>query len=408
MKNKITDTELKKEYYQKERQKSLVIPIGNNLYLFVSMKGKCTFSFKIYIKGITKSWMKLGEYPLMTVKQAQKKAIECQEIVNSGQNPAEKQKEENAKNITFTELTQIFIERKLNEIRKEGISRKSKILQLQFLQNTLGNVRINELTQHDIYTKVLKPSVDKNKKAMADVHRKNIKQVLDFGVKLELIQKNPASLLDNFKLTPRKRTFSIDELKIFLNELYIADIKTSQKYAFHLLIILGMRKSELCEAKWDQVDFENATFLNHQEKTGSPYTIYLPKQAVQILKKLKQASRNEFIINSTHSLNSMVTPTYLNAILYAKLLPYLKIKYNMPHFTIHDFRRTFSTVLNDQHQFDNLVISRAMGHQINGVERHYNHAGYKEALTQLWQFYADFIDSLIDPALNIYELICVE
>ncbi|MDQ5920733.1 MAG: hypothetical protein QG673_789 [Pseudomonadota bacterium] len=405
----ITDTKIKTDYYQKNRDKLCIIPMGNNLYLFVSPKGKCTFSFKIYIKGNIKSWLKLGEYPTLTTKQAQKKAIECQELVNIGQNPAEKQKEANAKNIDVRQLVDIFIERRLNEVRREGNSRKSKLQQLNLIAATIGNIKIKELTQNDIYNRLLKPLVDRDKKAMAETQRKNIKQLLNFAIRQEFLDKNVATILDNFTQKPRERNLSIEELKIFLNELYLADIKTSQKYAFHLLIMLGIRKSELTQAKWEQINFQNKTFINYQHKTSSPYTIYLPTQAIKILERLKSIARTDYIISSNRSIsNKPVASTYLNNILGLKLQQYLQTKYNISSFTIHDFRRTFSTILNNNHKFDNLVISSAMGHQIKGVERHYNHATYAEILTKLWQYYADFLDELIQPELNIYNLICVE
>ena len=409
MANNITDTKIKTEYYQKKHDKSQIMPMGNNLYLFISPKGKCTFSFKIYIKGMTKSWLKLGEYPTMTSKQAQKRAIECQELVNAGQNPAIKQKEENAKNITIQQLVNMFIDRRLNEVRREGSSRKSKLQQLNLLANRLGNIKINELTQNDIYTKLLKPLAEQNKKAMAETQRKNIKQLLSFAIKIELLGKNVAELLDNFTQVPRDRVLSINELTLFLNELYKADIKSSQKYAFHLLIMLGIRKSELVHAKWEQVDFKAKTFMNYQSKTSSPYTVYLPKQAIRLLEHLHEIARTDYIINSNRSNNNTpVTATYLNNILGLKLQQIMQAKHNVPHFTIHDFRRTFSTILNNSHKFDYLVISSAMGHQISGVERHYNHALYIDTLTELWQYYADFIDTLIQHELDIYNLICVE
>ncbi len=345
----------------------------------------------------------------MTAKQAQKKALECQELVNTGQNPALKQKSENAKNITIKQLVDIFVERRLNEVRREGSSRKSKLQQLNLLTNNLGGIKINPITQNDIYTKLLKPLVEQDKKAMAETQRKNIKQLLGFAIKLELIEKNVADLLANFTQTPRERVFSINELQLFLNELYESDIKTSQKHAFHLLIMLGIRKSELVHAKWEQVNFEAKTFMNYQTKTNSPYTVYLPKQAIKLLERLRAIAKTDYIINSNRSSNNTpVATTYLNNILGLKLQPYLQAKYNVPNFTIHDFRRTFSTILNNSHKFDNLVISSAMGHQISGVERHYNHALYTDILTELWQYYADFIDTLINPELDIYNLIYVE
>ncbi len=56
---------------------------------------------------------------------------------------------------------------------------------------------------------------------MANTQRKNIKQLLDFGIRLELVEKNAAALLEGYTMRPRTRVLSIEELRIFLNELEV-------------------------------------------------------------------------------------------------------------------------------------------------------------------------------------------
>jgi integrase len=69
------------------------------------------------------------------------------------------------------------------------------------------------------------------------------------------------------------------------------------------------------------------------------------------------------------------------------------ITFEIPPFTIHDLRRTGSTLLHEK-GFAWDVIEKALNHQIKGVRGVYNRAEYAEQRRQMLQCWADYVEAL--------------
>jgi integrase len=66
---------------------------------------------------------------------------------------------------------------------------------------------------------------------------------------------------------------------------------------------------------------------------------------------------------------------------------------DIPHFTLHDFRRTGSTLLHEN-GYASDVIEKALGHTVGGVKGIYNKATYIEQRREMLQFWANYLDGL--------------
>ena len=71
----------------------------------------------------------------------------------------------------------------------------------------------------------------------------------------------------------------------------------------------------------------------------------------------------------------------------------------IPAFTIHDLRRTASTLLHEQ-GWPSDVVEKALNHTIGGVRGVYNRAEYAEQRREMLQAWADYIDRLV-PSANL-------
>ena len=69
------------------------------------------------------------------------------------------------------------------------------------------------------------------------------------------------------------------------------------------------------------------------------------------------------------------------------------ITFEIPSFTIHDLRRTGSTLLHEK-GFASDVIEKALNHTIGGVRGVYNRAEYAEQRRPMLQFWADYVEGL--------------
>lgn len=68
--------------------------------------------------------------------------------------------------------------------------------------------------------------------------------------------------------------------------------------AIRLLLLTGARRNEILAAKWDYVDWENATLLVPRSKSGHARYIILSRPAVDLLMARKKESSSEYIFAS--------------------------------------------------------------------------------------------------------------
>ena len=67
---------------------------------------------------------------------------------------------------------------------------------------------------------------------------------------------------------------------------------------------------------------------------------------------------------------------------------------DIPAFTIHDLRRTASTLLHEN-GWPSDVVEKALNHTIGGVRGVYNRAEYAPQRREMLQFWADTIEQLM-------------
>jgi integrase len=112
------------------------------------------------------------------------------------------------------------------------------------------------------------------------------------------------------------------------------------------LLLLAVRKGELIAARWDEFELEADPPVWHlpgiRTKTGQPLDIPLPTMAVEWLQKLKELACNAEHVLPARKLQSRMVPHVCESTLGVAMG---KVKHGLPHFTVHDFRRTARTHL---------------------------------------------------------------
>lgn len=384
-----------------------------NLYLWVTTRGYCTFRFKVYINGKF-TWVTLGKHPDMTVSDAVVMAHQMQTLRNDGINPNFEKREQAKKSVSLSDYLDdyLLMMNKINPVADSTAKYQGYLFGI--IRDKLGNERVQDITPQLIYNKLIRGYVDGSKLAMANRFRIKLKQVFDYAVKQELIIKNPVDSLDTYykpkNTQERNLHLSESELTTFINTLYNANISNAVKYYVHLIIILGVRKSELQNAKWDMIDFDNAVFNNYQIKTKKINKIPLSNQAITLLSKLKSISRGDSYIvvnNNTIGKNKPVGHSYFNHILDA--LDFNLGRDRAEKISPHDFRRVLSTLANESELFAPIDIEMALGHETrSGTEKHYNNSTtYLNRKRAVFDWIANKVDSLIDDGINIYNLLVV-
>ena len=224
--------------------------------------------------------------------------------------------------------------------------------------------------------------------------RNVIKRMYEFGISRQVATVNPAQqLVTRFIATPQSRTrvLTPDELGEVLPNIYASDMARASKLALHLLSITMVRKSELIEAQWRELDLKNGMWQIPAErmKKDREHWVHLSDQAVVMFSELKQLSHSEKFVFPMRrgSGDRPISKSTLNAAVRAMNL-------DVQHFVIHDFRRTASTHLHEMGQSSD-AIEKALAHSIKRIKGIYNRAAYAAERQKILQLWADFVDTQI-------------
>src|SRR5690606_34845799 len=90
------------------------------------------------------------------------------------------------------------------------------------------------------------------------------------------------------------RALTPTEIRIMLQDLEHVPTLPTIRLGLRLILLTMVRKSELLEAIWDEVDFENAVWSIPKErmKRGKPHNVYLSQQSLDIMIALKTCAAN--------------------------------------------------------------------------------------------------------------------
>ncbi len=130
------------------------------------------------------------------------------------------------------------------------------------------------------------------------VARNVTKRMFEYAISRQAATANPAQqLVARFIATPQSRTrvLSHDEIGAVLRNVYASDMGRAFKLALHLLAITMVRKSELIEAEWSELDLDAGIWRIPAErmKKEREHWVHLSAQAVAMFAELKTLSHSE-------------------------------------------------------------------------------------------------------------------
>jgi integrase len=170
--------------------------------------------------------------------------------------------------------------------------------------------------------------------------------------------------------------------------------------------MLAVRKGELIAARVEEFDLDAAVWRLPAErtKTSAPLEIPLPCQAVELLRELiRLADGSDWLLPARKMETRMVpyiSPDTVGAALTKNVRPHLK---DVPHFTVHDFRRTARTHI-EALGFPPHIGERCLNHKLQGVSGVYNQHDYFDERKKALQAWADLLDRCERGGADVVEL----
>ena len=171
------------------------------------------------------------------------------------------------------------------------------------------------------------------------------------------------------------------------------------RLGLRLILLTMVRKSELLDAVWDEVDFENAVWSIPKErmKRGKAHNVYLSRQSLDILIALRTCAGNSrYLLPSRYDADAPMSRATFNRITVAVVERAAKQNLPLGSFTVHDLRRTGSTLLNEL-GFNRDWVEKCLAHEEGRSSRGvYNKAEYEQQRRHMLQEWADMIDAWVE------------
>lgn len=218
------------------------------------------------------------------------------------------------------------------------------------------------------------------------------RRIFNYGIKRHILEINPTAAFDvsdaGGQEKSRERFLTTEELsRLFAAMEHAKGFGRQNELTFKLLLLLCCRKMELCSARWEDIDIDNAVWHLTNTKNGDEIDIPLTEHALLWLQELKVMSCNSEWVLPARKMQNRMIPHIVESTLPVALA---KLKAYMPdveNFTLHDFRRTARTHLAEL-GVDPIVAERCLNHRIKGVEGIYNRHQYfneRRAALTLWE-----------------------
>ncbi|MDS1786473.1 tyrosine-type recombinase/integrase [Vibrio parahaemolyticus] len=394
----LTDTKLRN---LKPKDKLYKVNDRDGLYVAVTTAGSISFRYNYSINGRQET-ITFGRYGVggITLAEARERLNEAKRMVTVGKSPAKEKARAKARTKdaeTFGAWAQKWLRGyqmadSTRDMRRSVYARE--------LEGKFGNQKLTEITHEDLraLTDVI---VERGAPATAVHTRDIVLQVYRWAIERGQKVENPADLVRPASIArfePRDRTLTPAEIGLMYRYMEKVGTTPSIRAAVKLLLLTMVRKSELTNATWNEINFSEAlwTIPKERMKRRNPHLVFLSRQAMDILIALKTfAGGSDYILPSRYDADAPMSSATMNRVMDLTYKAAQKEGQSLSKFGPHDLRRTSSTLLHEA-GYNTDWIEKCLAHEQKGVRAVYNKAEYREQRASMLQDWADMIDEWVN------------
>lgn len=373
----------------------------DGMYAVVSLVGTITFRYD-YRLNSRRETLTIGRYGRagISLAMARERLSHARRAVSEGRSPAmEKQRDKRrlAQAKTFAE----FAANWLSDARMADTTRsmRKSILNRDIIP-AFGSHRLGEICADDLRAFCMKIKA-RGAPATAVQARDIIKQIYAFANLHGEKVANPADEVGAASIatfSPKDRALSSTEIRLMYQQLDSVSTYPTSRLALRLILLTLVRKSELIQATWDEVDFESGvwTIPKVRMKGRKAHNIYLSQQALDIMVTLHTcAGSSKYVLPSRYDVQRSMSQATLNRVTHLIVERAKATGSVLEPFTVHDLRRTGSTLLNEA-GLNAEWIEKCLAHEEGRTSRSvYNKAEYAEQRRHMLQEWANMIDAWV-------------
>ena len=394
----LTDTKLKN---LKPQEKLYKVADRDGLYVAVTKSGVVSFRYDYRING-RRETLVIGRYGPdgISLAEARAELIKAKKLVNAGQSPAAAKKD-GISLIRNAETLSVFVASYMERVTLADSTRamKQAVIDRDILP-VLGNRLMTEITTpmvRDLCDRILA----RGGRSTAVQAREIISSVYRYANDRGHGFFNPAIAIKSTSIAtfrPRERALSPAEINVFFRVLDTVSTYPTLKLAIKLVLLTLVRKNEFINATWNEINFTKATWTIPAErmKARRAHVIYLSAQAHDLLVGLQMcAGGSDYLVPGRYNISKPLSNAALNSVIDRAVALSQESGDKLEPFTVHDLRRTASTLLHEA-GYPSDWIEKAQAHEQKGVRAVYNKAEYARQRAYMLQQWADMVDAWIN------------
>lgn len=393
---RLTDTAIRKLHPKVTPYK---ISDGHGLHLLVQPNGSRLWRMAYRFAGKQRV-LAFGAYPVVSLAMARRRRDEAKELLDAGSDPGAERRERKlaasrAAADTFEAVALEWLEGRRKGLTPDHFRRIEARLRDNVFPE-LGGLGISTIEPPRLLDAVRKIE----RRGAHEVARKTLQtcsQVFRYAVGAGRAARDPsADLRGVLKAAPPRQhraALKAADLPAFFGALSTYDGAEQTQLAVRFILLTFVRTDELRFGEWTEiVDLEGRQPLWRipaaRMKMSREHLVPLSRQAVETalaLRRLAGGSRMMLPAPGRHGVISE------NTMLFAL--------YRMGYHsraTVHGFRGTASTILNESGHFHPDWIELQLAHVAGGVRGAYNSALYLAQRRQMMQWWADYLSEQED------------
>jgi integrase len=340
----------------------------------------------------------LGTVGEISLRDARTKAREWIAQIKQGIDPRAVIKAERAN--TVSAAVELYLKRHVAGKRKAKDTARE-------IQNEIvsrwGSRPLTSIRRADIIA-MTSEIVDRGARSQARNILTHAKTLFAWAVENDLLAASPAAHVSSLRLigakVPRQRVLTDDELRALWSA---ADGLGYPLGPFlKMLLLTGQRRSEVARVRWREFDLTSTSKLwtipAERYKSAVTHIVPLSPAMVQLLEQLPRWTADDYLFS-----NDGRTPITLSGVTKAKIDAVVGA---IPHWTIHDLRRTCRTRLSGLGVPDH-IAELTIGHSRKGLARVYDLHRYEAEMRHALEAWAARLAAIVagpDAGSNVVSM----
>jgi integrase len=307
--------------------------------LRVTSKGSKSYFIEKRIKG-KNTRITIGTHGQITPEQARKEAQRLLGEITTGINPLLERQKEKAQATTLKIAYQDYLQ------ARKDLKPNTLFDYKRCIEGALGDWVDKRLTDIDKdMVENRHRDLGKKSPARANNTMRVLRAIFNFAKDRyednqgqPIVTLNPVDRLSKarawYKIERRRTLLTPTQLKPWYEATLTLNQETTRDY-LHFLLFTGLRRSEASQLTWNDVNFDEASFVIPDTKNKEPHQLPMSDYLKALLTNRKQSAESEWVFPSPLTAGPLKEPrTAVDRVTEASGIK----------FQLHDLRRTFITI----------------------------------------------------------------